>query len=278
MAEDLAKHTRRQFEEAHGGVDQEDIREARSVDGAELEEDDYAGTMDLEDYTILLYLMLELNGHVGRKTKSLTEYKHLVIDEAQDFAPMELRVLGQSLASDSTVTIAGDQAQQSDPTVLFRGWDDVLEQLEVKAVEEARLSTNYRCPRPVAEFGHKVLGPMAPASLPKSIKEGKEVIFSTFPNEGLAVVAMSEALSQLMAKERLASVAIICENEENALSFYMSLRNTTDVRLVVDGEFTFKPGVDVTDVAQIKGLEFDYVIIPDANVASYPDTPVARRA
>ena len=50
------------------------------------------------------------------------------------------------------------------------------------------------------------------------------------------------------------------------------------MRLVVDGEFSFKPGIDITDVAQIKGLEFDYVIIPDANVASYPDTPVARRA
>ena len=28
----------------------------------------------------------------------------------------------------------------------------------------------------------------------------------------------------------------------------------------------------------MKGLEFDYVIIPDADVHSYPDTPVARRS
>lgn len=46
---------------------------------------------------------------------------------------------------------------------------------------------------------------------------------------------------------------------------------------MVDGEFEFKPGVDVTDVSQIKGLEFDYVIIPDANLSTYPDTAVARR-
>lgn len=278
MTDELARHTRRQYEDPHGGVDEDDIRAAKTVDGAEIEEDDYAGTMDREDFTILLYLMLKLTGRVGRKSKSLTEYKHLVVDEAQDFAPMELRVLGQSLASDSTVTIAGDHVQQSDPTVVFRGWDDVLQQLDVGTAEEARLNTNYRCPRPVAEFGHKVLGPMAPASLPKSIKDGKEVVFSAFPNDGLAVVAISEALSQLFARERLASVAIICENEESALSFYQALKPSTDVRLVIDGEFSFKPGVDVTDVAQIKGLEFDYVIIPDVNASVYPDTPVARRA
>jgi DNA helicase-2/ATP-dependent DNA helicase PcrA len=201
-----------------------------------------------------------------------------VVDEAQDLAPIELKVLGQSLGADSTVTIAGDAVQQSDPTVVFRGWDDVLEQLAVKAVDEARLSTNYRCPRPVAEFGHKVLGPMAPSELPRSVKDGKPVVFTVVPNEGLAIVAITEALAQLSAKEHLASVAIICENEENARRFYEGLANTADVRLVLDGEFVFKPGVDVTDVAQVKGLEFDYVIIPDANANVYPDTPVARRA
>ena len=41
-------------------------------------------------------------------------------------------------------------------------------------------------------------------------------------------------------------------------------------------EFTFQPGVDVTDVTQVKGLEFDYVIMVDVNAASYPDQHWAR--
>ena len=91
------------------------------------------------------------------------------------------------------------------------------------------------------------------------------------------MIAISEALYHLMEKEHLASVAIICENEENAQRFYEGLRNLDQVRLVTDGEFEFKPGIDVTDVSQVKGLEFDYVIIPDANLKYYPDTAVARR-
>jgi DNA helicase-2/ATP-dependent DNA helicase PcrA len=41
-------------------------------------------------------------------------------------------------------------------------------------------------------------------------------------------------------------------------------------------DFAFSPGVDVTDVGQVKGLEFDYVILLDVNATSYPDTVEAR--
>jgi DNA helicase-2/ATP-dependent DNA helicase PcrA len=34
----------------------------------------------------------------------------------------------------------------------------------------------------------------------------------------------------------------------------------------------------VTCVADVKGLEFDYVVVPDASAARYPDTPESRRA
>ncbi len=277
---ELERHTRKQFEEVNKldmYDDDEEDGNRREVDGSEVQLDEYAGTIDVEDYGVLLYFMLRVHGRLQRKTKSVSQYKHLVIDEAQDLAPMEHRLLGCSVGGDATVTIAGDAVQQSDPTIAFRGWDDVLEQLGVEAVEEARLTTNYRCSRQVAELGHKVLGPMAPPELPHSVKEGMPVMFSTFPNEGLAVVAITEALSALFERERLASVAIICEREENAKRIYDSLNNLDDVRLVTDGEFEFKPGIDVTDVSQIKGLEFDYVIIPDANLNDYPDTPVARR-
>ena len=40
----------------------------------------------------------------------------------------------------------------------------------------------------------------------------------------------------------------------------------------------FRPGLTVTCVQEIKGLEFDYVVIPDAAASTYPDTPESRRA
>ena len=274
---ELVRHTRRQFEEPTDKQLDDAQRDTKEIDGADLQEDDYAGTLDVEDYPVLLNWLEKVHGRIARKGKSLTLYKHLVIDEAQDVSQLEHRLLGQSLNREGSLTIAGDAAQQSDPTVVFRGWDDVLMQLSADGAEEARLTTNYRCPRPVAEFAHKVLGVLAPPTLPASVRDGLPVSQSRFPNDGLAVVALSDALSQLFEKERLASVAVICANSENARRWYDSLRNLDETRLVIDGEFVFKPGIDVTDVSQIKGLEFDYVIIPDVDEFSYPDTPVARR-
>ena len=33
------------------------------------------------------------------------------------------------------------------------------------------------------------------------------------------------------------------------------------MRLISEQDFPFQPGVDVTDVRQVKGLEFDYVVL-----------------
>ncbi len=35
-------------------------------------------------------------------------------------------------------------------------------------------------------------------------------------------------------------------------------------------EFSFRPGVEVTEIRQVKGLEFDYVVLIDVNASTYP--------
>jgi DNA helicase-2/ATP-dependent DNA helicase PcrA len=49
-----------------------------------------------------------------------------------------------------------------------------------------------------------------------------------------------------------------------------------NLRRVKRSDFRFEAGVDVTDVSQVKGLEFDYVVMVDVNAATYPDTVEAR--
>ena len=55
-------------------------------------------------------------------------------------------------------------------------------------------------------------------------------------------------------------------------------------RLIVDAkvfmknpqDFDFSPGIDVTDIYQIKGLEYDYIILLEPTATHYPDTTEAR--
>jgi DNA helicase-2/ATP-dependent DNA helicase PcrA len=42
-------------------------------------------------------------------------------------------------------------------------------------------------------------------------------------------------------------------------------------------DFTFAPGVEVTEIPQAKGLEFDYVILVEAGAQHFANNSVARR-
>jgi DNA helicase-2/ATP-dependent DNA helicase PcrA len=73
-------------------------------------------------------------------------------------------------------------------------------------------------------------------------------------------------------------VALVARHSGTATLFYQGLQKSEvpSLRRVARHEFTFAPGVDVTDVLQVKGLEFDYVVILDATQNAYPDTTESR--
>ena len=48
--------------------------------------------------------------------------------------------------------------------------------------------------------------------------------------------------------------------------------------VLLDQGFSFSPGIEITELEPVKGLEFDYVILVDVNAQHFPDTPRARRA
>ncbi len=282
LVEEVLTHSIRQFsetsEERYAGVDSERLR---TVDGRSIDEgtpDNLAGTIDVEDYAVLFELLRAKVGRIQTRYGRMRIFTHLVLDEAQELAPAELSVLGQSLRHSSAVTIAGDAAQQIDPGSSFNTWKNTLEQLGVSHAATTELKTSYRSARPIAEFAHKLLGPIAPPQPPVSVRDGAPVGRSIFPSEGHSAVFLTEALLDLLEREPKASVAIICRSMKTTRRLGSALARLPGVRIVSGGEFDFKPGADITDVAQVKGLEFDYVIIPDADGASYPVSNESRRA
>jgi hypothetical protein len=267
--EETLRHTRLQLTapEDLSGIDP-DRREA--LDGRPIDEDTpqaLSGTLDVEDLPILLFLASR-SGAAGRRIA------HLVVDEAEDVSLFELSVLGRQLAGRS-VTIAGDESQQTFSS--YAGWPEALAALGAERAGTVRLETTYRCPRPIAEVAHAVLGPIAPAAPPRAGKDGAPVARFDFPTEAHAHLFLSGAIRDLLEREPRASVAVVAHAPEVARSIHRLLEDLPEARLALDGRFSFRPGVDLTDVASVKGLEFDYVIVPDASARAYPDDPDARR-
>ena len=251
-----------------------------TVDGRALTDEDdneIVNTLDAEDFSVMLDLYFHKTGKLQVQKKKIKHYNHIVVDEAQDLAPLELSILGKSLLKGGSVTIAGDSAQQTDPSTCFRSWESVLDSLGVKRVKENHLETTYRSTKPIADFAHKILGDIAPKKAPESIKGGVDVTFSQFQSDGPMTVVLNEALSDLMVEEPSASCAVICKTPEMAELIYQKLKDIPKTRLVLDGDFDFTPGIDITEVSQVKGLEFDYVVLPDVNFSNYSQSNEDRR-
>ncbi len=269
--DETLRHTRLQLAPPSEDLSAVDPDRREALDGRPIDEDTpqaLSGTLDLEDLPILLFLAAGAGGGVGRKIA------HLVVDEAEDVSLFELAVLGRQLSGRS-VTVAGDESQQTFSS--YAGWPEALLALGVERAGTVRLETTYRCPRPIAEAAHAILGPIAPATPPRAGKEGAPVSRFDFPTEAHAHLFLAGAIRDLVEREPQASVAVVAHAPEVARSLHRLLSDLPEAQLSLDGAFTFRPGVDLTDGASVKGLEFDYVIVPDASARAYPDGEDARR-
>jgi DNA helicase-2/ATP-dependent DNA helicase PcrA len=129
------------------------------------------------------------------------------------------------------------------------------------------------------QFARAVLGDLAEDEDPETPRSGPPVELFRFTDRGACVVFLGDVLAELMSEEPLASVAILTPSAESSQLYYegLSRGELPGLRRVTQGDFTFAPGVEVTEIEQAKGLEFDYVILVDVSPAHYPDDAPARR-
>lgn len=232
--------------------------------------------LDWEDDALLLRLHQRLRGPLTRN-KEVLRYEHVFVDEAQDLSPLELAVVLDTTHGES-VTLAGDTAQRLMMDNGFSDWQQVLNSLGLSHIEIEPLRVSYRSTAEIMGFANGVLGSLAPPQPAQAPRHGVPVELFSFAHTGEAVGFLAEALRALIQSEPLASVALITRTPEQAIEYARGLQNAEvpHVRLIAEQDFPFRPGIDVSDVRQVKGLEFDYVVLAEVTAGSYPDTEEAR--
>jgi DNA helicase II / ATP-dependent DNA helicase PcrA len=255
------------------------------------DEDDPAGRFDDEDDPLLLRLCQLKRGGLLPHGGDEMLYEHIAIDEAQDRSALEVKVLVEAVRApdnDKTkrsVTIAGDTAQRLVFDNNFTSWAELLQQISSSPtgvqgppaiVRPLKLS--YRSTADVMMLAREILGPELAPDEPLAARPGEPVELHEFSDIGEAVAFLGDALRTLMAREPTASCAVISRHAEQADAYFEGLRRAEvpALRRVRRDEFNFQPGVDITDVANVKGLEFDYVVMVDVNDTSYPAVNWAR--
>jgi len=241
-------------------------------------EDGDVFALDAEDEALLLRIYQRQRGRLSDGKGSLA-YEHMMVDEVQDFSPLELAVLLDTTSAHRSVTLAGDTAQAIAPEHGFSNWAELLDFLAISHERVEPLRVSYRSTREIVDVAEHVLGPLMGDVRPVAPRSGAPVESFAFASAGEAAEFLSHALKELVRLEPEASVALLARHPEQARVYYEALAHAEvpGIRLVADQDFSFTAGIDVTDVRQSKGLEFDIVILLEVSDASYPASDDARR-
>ena len=184
-------------------------------------------------------------------------YGHVVIDEAQDATPMQLRMSARR-SRNGSMTLVGDIAQATGP-LSCDSWEELLEQLPSKwRSRTTELSVGYRLPEPIACYAAKLLDGINPdlampvavqreGTPPSVIRADKETLFSQ-----VAAAVKQEAADA-------ATVAVIVPDDKTEATADALRSAGIECATAYDGALSTT--VSVLPVRYAKGLEVDAAIV-----------------
>jgi len=227
--------------------------------------------ISFEDLALILRLIQLKHGGLHDKSQDdyVNLYDHLVIDEAQDFGALDMTVLLSAVRSRSGVTIVGDTNQKIIPEADFMGWDSLAEQLGIEGATVFRLEIAHRSTKPIMDIACSILNE------PESVgRPGAQPSLNIVDNEEEKISCIVSTLKTLLLEETNLHICIVCRHVKEVKPLIERL-NAEDigmpVRLGHNREFDFTSGITVTNLRQIKGLEFDSVILLDPSEENYPN-------
>lgn len=204
--------------------------------------------LEYADVAPLLYLKLKMEG-----LKEKNPIKHLLVDEMQDYTPIQYKVL--SLLFPCNKTILGDALQSVNP---YSSTNYMDIQRVLAGAEVMKLCKSYRSSYEITNFAQKISKSPDLIAIERHGAEPEVLTFNTADKE-------LEYLHQYVgnALKGTGSIGIICKTEKEAIKLHSILSERTDqVCLLSSESAAFSNGIIVTTAHTAKGLEFDEVIVP----------------
>jgi DNA helicase IV len=189
---------------------------------------------------------------------SFRTYGHIVVDEAQDLSPMDLRVLTRRSLNGS-MTVVGDIAQSTGAWA-HTSWDEILEHLpDRREPRMAQLTVGYRIPAPMMSLAARVLTHAAPGlKPPRSVRQDGQPPRVVRANDGLQKRLIEVVRDELEVADA-GNIAVVCPAslvevvaaafDEVGIEYGRATRRGLDARLTV------------VPVGMVKGLEVDSAVV-----------------
>ena len=206
-------------------------------------------------------------------------FGHIVVDEAQDLSPMQLRMLARRSLSGS-MTVVGDIAQATGPWAP-QSWDEVTRHLSPqRAPRLVELTVSYRTPAEVVALAARVLAVAAPdVAPPRPVRQSghQPRILQTTRHDlvtKVAAVAREEVAAVTPGRVAVLGPAVMLPEVIRALD--EAGLDPIDPR--DPGGEGLAAGLVVLPADEANGLEFDSVVVVEPSlVASVGDEPAGER-
>ncbi|EGT2192118.1 HelD family protein [Clostridium perfringens] len=207
----------------------------------------------INDLAPILYLAIKLEGK-----KATKDYRHVVIDEAQDYSPLQFKVV-RELTGTKYFTVVGDVNQR-----LIK-YSDLAPMMELGKIfddvnpEIYNLNKSYRSTYEIMEYANKYLDEDRIIPI---VRHGKPVEEIEFHNNEELSESIIESLKEF-SNEGLESIAIITRDKEELEKVYNLISNKVHLVKFDNEDVLYKGGNVIIPSYFAKGLEFDGVIIVD---------------
>ncbi len=217
-----------------------------------------------EDLAPLLLINYMING-----VKDFKEYSYLVIDEAQDLSLAEYYML-KKLFPKAKFNVFGDVNQSIYNYQSIHNWDELNSRIFDSKANELELNKSYRTTVNISNVSNLILRQMSQEPAECIARTGDELLLSN----DISCQNIVFQIKTLLDKD-YQSIAIICKDDKETHDIYSKLKKMElNISEITENNEQYNGGLCIMPSYLSKGLEFDAVIIYNANAKNYSSTNI----
>jgi DNA helicase-2/ATP-dependent DNA helicase PcrA len=261
--EELADYAKRYVNYRFGAA-HDQIEDARWINvdriGREI-----LGTPHLSS-TAYLYTKIAATGITRR------DARYVMIDEVQDYTGAQLMVLARYFNKAHFLLLGDPNQAIKEDTATFDEIRSIFAEVRGQ-VDECKLMTSYRSSPEITDLFTRLMDSREAMNVSSVQHAGTPAGIHAYEDADEYLAALKDAVEAATSEPGLC--AIIAADRSRTKWLAKQLGETATY---IHGQMSLPAeGVVVLDLSTAKGLEFDHVIIPDAQPQAYPDTPLAKR-
>ena len=215
-----------------------------------------------EDVFPLIYTQLHYE-----KSTAYNRIEHLLIDEMQDYTPIQYAVIRKLFPCKKT--ILGDSNQSVNPYT-----STTMEHISsfFPGSESVKLLRSYRSTMEITDLAQRI---SRNEELIPVERHGQEPLIHILDSEKAEQLRILKLIQEYRQSD-YPSLGIICKTERQAEKLHFALRDQVDDLSYLNfSSKEYRDGIIITSAHMAKGLEFDQVIVPHASRHTY-HTPLDR--